>query len=97
MIFAHGPEMPGATVDENGKGKPPVGWKPSLAEVADYTTRYTAVTGTLDMLAEGGATCEGLTRLAKELWRRERIAPSSPGNPGAEPGKIARIAIVASR
>ena len=48
----------------------------------------------LDVLAEGGATCEGRTRLAKELWEREPLAPSSPGNPGAEPGEIARIAVV---
>ncbi len=67
LIFATGPEMPGATVDENGKVKAPVGWKPLLAEVADCTKRYMTVFGTLDLLAEGGATCEGLTRLAKEL------------------------------
>ena len=94
LIFAPGLEMPGTTVDENGKVKAPAGWKPSLAEVADFTKRFQTVSGTVDMLAEGGATCEGLTRLAKELWDRKPQAPSSPGNPGAEPGKIARIIVV---
>ncbi len=94
MIFAPGPEMSGTTVDENGRAKAADGWKPSLAEVADYTKRHVTVTGALDMLAEGRGACEGLTRLANELWERKHHAPSSPGNPGAEPGEIARIAIV---
>ena len=86
--------MPSATVDENGKVKAPLGWKPPLAEVADCTKRFMTVTWALDVLAEGGATCEGLTRLAKELWEREPLAALSLGNPGAEPSKIATIATV---
>ncbi len=52
------------------------------------------VTGAVDMLAEGGATCEGFAKLANQLLEREPLAPWSPGNLGAEPGKIPRIAIV---
>ena len=51
---------------------------------------FQTVSGLFDILAEGGATCEGLTKIAKELLARK---PTIACDQKAEP-RIARIIIV---
>ena len=50
--------------------------------------KYQTITGVCDVISEGGATCEGLGRIVKELWERK---PQIPGN---EDGTVMRFAVV---
>ncbi len=78
---------PGMSRAADGAPKMLPCWSPSVADLFDLVKRYQTITGTCDVLGEGGATCEGLAMLAKGVWgRRSEI-------PGNESGKVMRIAV----
>ena len=90
LIFTVGPETPGVTCDEKGKLKAPEGWKSSLGGIHETMKNFQTVSGLIDILAEGAATCEQLTAVAKELLERK---PKIACDEKAE-SRIARIIIV---
>ena len=59
-----------------------------MTDIFELVKQHQTITGTCDMIAEGGATCEGLARLVKDLWGRK------PQVPGDEDGKVMRTAVV---
>ncbi len=72
-----GLNYPGVRKAKDGAHLPPVGWTPEVATLRQEVRRHLLNDGAiLDVLAEGGATCEGLTRLATEAWLRK---PTSGG------------------
>jgi hypothetical protein len=70
---------PGASKGENGELVKPAGWSLSVADTIDYVKVVLHICATVDMIAEGGATCESIARTAQEVFDR---APKLVGTEG---------------
>jgi hypothetical protein len=78
LILRGGPCAPDATIGPTGKVEKPGGWQPSVVEGRVHVKNFVGVTCSVDVAAEGGATCAGLGRLRDEL--RERcLVGTGPG------------------
>ena len=85
-LLAHvGATTSGVTMNKGKLVKPP-NWSTSVADLHEGIKRFVGVNIALDMCVEGGTTCQGLARLADEVWSRALVETG--------PHKVIRIAVV---
>ena len=66
LLFHPDWNMLGVQRGKNGELVKPAGWSPSVPDLFDNVKMFTSVCATtVDMIAQGGATCESLARTAQ--------------------------------